>query len=113
MGINVYLSWAGQTLEEQAAQEDAYLALDGGSVGYLRESYTGGPYVTKILVRNAFESARRQAQIPACVLRERLQASLSPCMAWTPETWRPEKSRMHWRSQGPACRTHGRLAPPR
>ena len=78
MGINVYLSWAGQTLEEQAAQEDAYLALDGGSVGYLRESYTGGPYVTKILVRNAFESATQQAQIPACVLRERLTSVTEP-----------------------------------
>jgi hypothetical protein len=31
IGIDVYLSWACQTLEEQAAQEDAYLALDGGS----------------------------------------------------------------------------------
>ena len=49
MGINVYLNWESQSPEQIAAQEDAYLTLDGGSVGYLRESYTGGPYVTKLL----------------------------------------------------------------
>ena len=78
MGIDVYLSWAGQTPAEKAAQEDAYMALDEGSVGYLRESYTGGPYVTKILARDAFESATREAQIPACVLRERLTSVTEP-----------------------------------
>lgn len=78
MGINVYLSWAGQTPEEKVAQEEAYLALDGGPVGCLRESYTGGPYVTKILVRDAFESPSRQAQIPAVVLRERLTSVTEP-----------------------------------
>ena len=78
MGINVYLSWAGQTLEEQAAQEDAYLALDGGSVGYLRESYSGGPYVTKILVRDAFEAPTRRAHIFAAILRERLTTVTEP-----------------------------------
>ena len=78
MGINVYLSWAGQTLEEQAAQEDAYLALDGGSVGYLRESYSGGPYVTKILVRDAFEAPTRRAHIFAAILRERLTMVTEP-----------------------------------
>jgi hypothetical protein len=54
------------------------LTLDGGSVGYLRESYTGGPYVTKILARDAFESPSRQAQIPAVVLRERLTSVTEP-----------------------------------
>jgi hypothetical protein len=77
MGINVYLSWAGQTLE-QAAQEDAYLALDGGSVGYLRESYSGGPYVTKILVRDAFEAPTHKAHIFAAILRERLTMVTEP-----------------------------------
>jgi hypothetical protein len=78
MGIDVYLSWAGQTPEEQAAQDEAYLALDEGSVGYLRESYSGGPYVTKILARDAFESPTREAEIPACVLRERLTSVTEP-----------------------------------
>lgn len=78
MGIDVYLSWAGQTADEQAAQEDAYLTLGGGDVGYLRESYSGGPYVTKILCRDAFESPTREAPIPAGVLRERLTSITEP-----------------------------------
>lgn len=78
MGIDVYLSWRGQTRQEKAAQDDAYLSLDGGSVGYLRESYTGGPYVTKILVRDAFESPTREAEISAAVLRQRLTNLTEP-----------------------------------
>ena len=78
MGIDVYLTWPDQTPEEQAAQEDVYLALDGGDAGYLRESYTGGPYATKILCRDAFESPMREAQIPAAVLRERLTSLTEP-----------------------------------
>ena len=69
MGIDVYLKWRAQTPEEAEAQEDAYLSLDGGSVGYLRETYSGGPYATKILCREAFESASREAQIPVAVMR--------------------------------------------
>jgi hypothetical protein len=30
MGIDVYLKWYGQTPEETEAQQDVYLALDGG-----------------------------------------------------------------------------------
>jgi hypothetical protein len=78
MGIDVYLRWHGQTPEEAEAQEDAYLSLDGGAVGYLRESYSGGPYATKILCREAFESASREAQIPAAILRERLTSVTEP-----------------------------------
>lgn len=78
MGIDVYLSWNGQTPEEIAAQDEAYLNLDAGAVGYLRESYSGGPYVTKILARDAFESPSREARIPAAVLRERLTRVTEP-----------------------------------
>ena len=78
MGINVYLNWESQSPEQIVAQEDAYLTLDGGSVGYLRESYTGGPYVTKLLARDAFESPTRQAEIPAAILRERLTSVTEP-----------------------------------
>lgn len=74
MGIDVYLKWPDQTPDEQAA----YLTLDGGEVGYLRESYSGGPYATKILCRDAFESPTREAQIPATVLRERLTSITEP-----------------------------------
>lgn len=78
MGIDVYLSWHGQTPEHREAQDSAYLSLGGGHVGYLRESYCGPPYVTKILVREAFESPFRQACIPAAVLRERLTQVTEP-----------------------------------
>jgi hypothetical protein len=78
MGIDVYLKWRAQTPAEAEAQEDAYLSLDGGSVGYLRESYSGGPYGTKILCREAFESASREAEIPSAVLRERLTSVTEP-----------------------------------
>ena len=69
---------ARPTPEEQAAQEDAYLALDADDAGYLRESYSGGRYATKILCRDAFESPTREAQIPATVLRERLTSITEP-----------------------------------
>jgi hypothetical protein len=78
MGIDVYLRWHGQTAEEAEAQEDAYLSLDGGAVGYLRESYSGGPYATKILCREALESPSRQAEISAAVMRERLTNVTEP-----------------------------------
>jgi hypothetical protein len=60
MGIDLYLRWAGQTPEELAAQEAAWL-ISNGTVGYLRESFSGGPYATKILAREAFESPTEQA----------------------------------------------------
>jgi hypothetical protein len=41
MGIDVYLRWRYQTPEDRAAQDDAHFSVDGGHVGYLRESYMG------------------------------------------------------------------------
>ena len=46
------------------------------AVGYLRENYHGGPYVTRYLVREAFEAEEHEVAIPAAVLRERLPASV-------------------------------------
>jgi hypothetical protein len=43
-----------------------------GHVGYLREAYHGGPYVTKYLVAEAFVAKEHEAAIPAKTLRERL-----------------------------------------
>jgi hypothetical protein len=77
MGIDLYLRWIGQTPEELAAQEAAWL-ISNGSVGYLRESFSGGPYATKILAREAFESPTEQAEIPAAILRERLTSVTEP-----------------------------------
>jgi hypothetical protein len=81
MGIDLYLRWPGQTAEELAAQEAAWL-LSNGSVGYLRESFSGGPYATKILAREAFESRNEQAEIPAAILRERLTSVTEPARGY-------------------------------
>ncbi len=67
------------TEEDQKRQ---YTGFDttAGSVGYLRESYHGGPYATKILVREAFEADNCEAEIPAAVLRERLTSVTEPAI---------------------------------
>lgn len=100
MGIDVYLSWVGQTPEEKAAQEDAYLTLDGGGVGYLRESYSGGPYVTTILCREAFESASRAAEIPAAVMRERLTNVTEPARGFDTGHWAVEEIAKQFEAAG-------------
>lgn len=67
MGIDIYMYWRKQTSEERR-----------GQAGYLRESYHGGPYVTRYLVAEAFardidyEENYRGEPIPAAVLRQRL-----------------------------------------
>jgi len=52
--------------------------ISDGTVGYLRESFSGGPYATKILAREAFESRNERAEIPAAILRERLKSVTEP-----------------------------------
>jgi hypothetical protein len=81
MGIDLYLRWIGQTPEELTSQEAAWM-ISNGSVGYLRESFTGGPYATKILAREAFESPNEQAEIPAAILRERLTSVTEPARGY-------------------------------
>lgn len=75
MGIDVYLRWAGQTQQERDAQFTGFRVVHG-HVGYLREAYHGEPYATRYLVKEAFESPRNTANIPARVLRERLPRTL-------------------------------------
>ena len=75
MGIDVYLRWKDQTQEERESQYTGF-RTDKGDVGYLREAYHGGPYVTRILAPEAFKSAGGTAEIPAAVLRERLPDAL-------------------------------------
>lgn len=77
MGIDIYLKWNGMTEKERTSQQTGFCTT-AGSVGYLRESYHGGPYATKILVREAFESENCEAEIPAAVLRERLTHVTEP-----------------------------------
>src|SRR5713101_2906203 len=76
MGIDVYAHWKGQTADEAQRIEDAWLSIDCGHAGYLREAYHGEPYATHYLVREAFESPTARASIPAAVLRERLARTL-------------------------------------
>jgi hypothetical protein len=51
-------------------------SAERGHVGYLREAYHGGPYVTKYLVAEAFAAQGREAAIPAATLRERLPTAV-------------------------------------
>ena len=75
MGIDVYLEWDGQEDERNAAGNDSKPGLfnvTDGHVGYLREAYHGGPYATRLLVPEAFESETCKAAIPAATMRHRL-----------------------------------------
>jgi hypothetical protein len=71
MGIDIYAEWQGQTHEEQ--QEHEWSSVVHGHVGYLREAYHGEPYATMYLCQEAFDAPTGEAQIPAKVLRERLE----------------------------------------
>jgi hypothetical protein len=53
MGIDIYLKWDGMEAEKKQ-QQITGMSTTSGEVGYLREAYHGGPYTTKILVREAF-----------------------------------------------------------
>lgn len=75
MGIDIYAVWRGQTRKEAKAQITGFSVV-AGRVGYLREAYDGGPYATRHLCREAFESGTGEACIPAAVLRERLPETL-------------------------------------
>lgn len=51
---------------------------------HLREAYGGGPYATKMLCREAFESVDKRSRIPASALRERLTNVTSPASRLEP-----------------------------
>jgi hypothetical protein len=76
MGIDIRVSWPGQTDDERAAQITGF-SIAHGHVGYLREAYHGEPYATRVLVPEAFEDTDEAgAPIPAFILRERLPHAL-------------------------------------
>jgi len=75
MGIDIYAEWDGMSEAESASQMTGF-SVDHGHVGYLREAYHGGPYVTKYLVAEAFECDEATAEIPARVMRRRLPAAV-------------------------------------
>jgi hypothetical protein len=75
MGIDIFAEWRGMTEAEDEAQWTGFSGVHG-HVGYLREAYHGGPYVTKYLVAEAFASSDGHAEISARTLRERLPAAV-------------------------------------
>ena len=75
MGIDIYMNWDGMTEEDKQAQYTGY-SIEHGHVGYLREAYHGNPYVTRFLLKEAFESDDGTAEISSKVLRIRLPEAL-------------------------------------
>lgn len=75
MGIDIYARWHGQTDGERDAQHEAWMNVDAGALGYLREAYHGAPYATGYLFAEAFQDGDG-ATIPLSVLRERLPKAL-------------------------------------
>ena len=92
MGIDVEMTWKGETVEERKEREramvrsgvewlEAWIAdhrnVPGvgrtalGHTGYLYEAYHGGPYAARILVPEAFEAAGGGAKIPAATMLSR------------------------------------------
>ena len=71
MGIDIYMRWDDMTDSEKEKQYTGF-SIAHGHVGYLREAYHGGPYATQVLVPEAFEAENSEAEIPASVLKERL-----------------------------------------
>jgi hypothetical protein len=78
MGIDIYLEWPNKENDESVEQGSPIFSTDAGHVGYLREAYHGGPYATKLLVREAFEADNCRAEISAAIMRERLTSITEP-----------------------------------
>lgn len=81
MGIDIYLEWENMDADSKKAQVTGFCTT-AGAAGYLREAYHGGPYATRILVREAFEADECSAQIPAAVMKERLTCVTEPTAAY-------------------------------
>lgn len=81
MGIDIYLEWENMDEESRKSQVTGFCTT-AGHVGYLREAYHGGPYATRILVREAFDAEECAAQIPAAVMKERLTSVTEPTNAF-------------------------------
>lgn len=53
MGIDIYLHWEDMTEKDEEARYTGF-SIVSGNIGYLREAYHGGPYVTRVLMPEAF-----------------------------------------------------------
>jgi hypothetical protein len=71
MGIDIFLMWDGIEKRPQDDKVELF-SITSGHLGYLREAYSGAPYATQILVREAFESRTCKCRIPAAKMRARL-----------------------------------------
>lgn len=71
MSIQVTMTWAGMTAEESHGLVAGIEPKDCCPV-WFQENYHGGPYPSKYLLAEAYESSSGQAQIPALVLESRL-----------------------------------------
>ena len=74
MAIEIAARWDRMTMHEVAAQFAAKCQGSRGNVGYLSESYFGGPYPTEMLAPEAFRYGR--ARIAAANLKKRLPDAL-------------------------------------
>lgn len=88
MGIDIYLTWDEQTQEERQAQYTGF-DVTAGAVGYLREAYHGGPYVTEVLMPESFND-EGQATIPAATLRARLPEAIATAKQRSKEVYNEE-----------------------
>jgi hypothetical protein len=71
MGIDIYATWDGMTSAERELPLDYIWSIAAGHLGYLREAYHGGPYVTHFLCQESFAQPDGAA-ISAATLRQRL-----------------------------------------
>ncbi|HRD74673.1 MAG TPA: hypothetical protein PK264_01860 [Hyphomicrobiaceae bacterium] len=70
------------TETEKNNRDSEVFSVVEGHKGYLREAYHGGPYVTRILLPEAFadEAVGDEVPIPAKLMQERLGEALSAAM---------------------------------
>ena len=78
MRIDVYLEWHGMTKNDKDAQITGFeVSQQAGAAGYLREAYHGGPYVTKVLAPECWQSEDQSAALDARTLRARLPDAIA------------------------------------
>jgi hypothetical protein len=101
MGIDIYLKWPEQSVEDAKKQITGF-AIDAGDRGYLREAYHGGPYATETLLPETWDDSKyvslgtdpqypeeevRGVPYKAATLRERLPAALDTCRERSRQTY--------------------------
>lgn len=71
--ISVFMTWKGQPEEARKRQMASLLDNTAGNIGYLTEQYSGAPYPTTMLCKEAFRTEDPNGvAIPAADMRARL-----------------------------------------